>query len=134
MAKQTLVNLELLSTHLDKLNSNFTELYDWKANLSGGNTFNWQQQFNVWPDIVAANSHIRMYESDNSNKQWNIEVNSWKLVFTEAWVAERMVIDSNLTFNWKINATRINFSWLPTSPSWLSSWDVWNDWWTLKIV
>jgi len=29
MAKQTVVNLEPLATHLSKVNSNFTELYDW---------------------------------------------------------------------------------------------------------
>jgi hypothetical protein len=28
----------------------------------------------------------------------------------------------------------INISSLPTSSSWLVAGDIWNDWWTLKVV
>jgi hypothetical protein len=79
MAKQTVVNLEPLATHLDKVNSNFTELYGSKSDENFTTILKTKLDWiEAWADVTDAtnvNAAGAVMNSDYGNhsilvKQW----------------------------------------------------------------
>lgn len=61
--------------------------------ITGDWTFEGSNTFNKALDIYADYSHIDLYESDNSNKNWRFEVNAGEFRVTEVGVDEQFAID-----------------------------------------
>ena len=51
-----------------------------------------------------------------------------------SWSSNRPFTYSPATNTVTISPAKLNLGTRPTSPAWLSSWDIWRDWTTLKIV
>lgn len=129
MAKQTVVNLEPLATHLSKVNSNFTELYDNVAFKNTANTYTglqtitqnylsingtWLSDTAWWNwkaslDLVNASSWANYRTRVNASNNYVIDYFNWatwsnKLILWNDW---------SLTVNWQ-NRTSGWTSWTPT--------------------
>ena len=182
MAIQTILSgEEIRTTSLTKINSNFTELNNSKANLSWANfTGTVSVAWNVWIWTTSPWSKLEViwawgglniasfitpygsgayFEEDTasiyayrgSSTRWaNIRIwNSWWSawlwsnndnfgIYTDYGASTEKVITINSDNNvWIWNTSpwsKLSVVWLPTSSSWLSSWDIWRDGTSLKIV
>lgn len=62
--------------------------------VTGAMSFNADTTMNGRLKLYGTNNHISFYETDNSNKQWNIMVNEGAFVLDESGVATRLRIDT----------------------------------------
>jgi hypothetical protein len=69
------------------------------------------------------------FRDSASNTKLFIEADTWNI--SNRWDVPRAWIDA---VNWAKIAGQVSFLSLPTSTSWLSTWDLWNDSGTIKIV
>ena len=112
----------------------------------------WNSYFNVWNlGIWTATPYRKLTVADaiisiinlkaTGSNPYSSRVEFWRDDKASAWYIDYYHSSNDLAFitnsverfriKWNGN---INYKNLPTSTAWLWSWDIWNDWWTLKIV